>query len=389
VQITQDSGLTTNDVVPLQGNGFFLVDTPAGQASVHGTSFNVDVYPEGQTLFAVTHGSVQVKNSLSEVVLASGQATAVLPGKDPEKPGYQFTLQGSITSIQGEQWIVDNISFKVTSQTDILGTYKAGDSVLVKGRILALENWVADSINPAPDAGQKVTFTGVIQDMPGVPGIWQIGGMAVGVNDQTKLGDALKVGAPVEVAAVVLPDGSKMLATDIEPLEEKEKPTATPTKTQTFTVTGTVSTATSTVTPTETVTPSSTPTSTVTVTGTINPTATGTPATLTPTPSQTPTATVSPKNDSSRCDNRTTQQPEALRLSQRYNVTYDEIIGWFCKGFGFGEIDLAYGLSQSSGVPVSNIFSMRSSGLGWGQIKKQLSPTGTPGVPGNGKGPKK
>ena len=371
VEITQDSGLTTNDVVPLRGSGFFLVNTPAGQASVHGTRFNVNVNPEGQTLFAVTHGSVQVKNSLSEVTLASGQATAVLPGKNLEKPGYQFTLQGPVTSIQSEQWIVDNIAFHVTDQTDILGTYKVGDAVLVEGRILAPGNWMADSISPVPDAGQKVTFTGVIQEMPGVPGTWQIGGITVEVNDQTKLGDDLKVGTPVEVTAVVLPDGSKMLATDIEPLEEQEKPTAT---------------ATFTATPTETVTPSSTPTLTVTVTGTINPTVTGTPATATPTPSQTPTSTVVPKNDSSRCDNRTQQQPEALRLAQRFNVSYDEIMGWFCKGFGFGEIDLAYDLSHSSGMPVSQIFALRSSGLGWGQIKQQLSATG---APGNGKGPKK
>lgn len=356
VQITQDSGLTTNDVVPLRGSGFFLVNTPVGQASVHGTRFNVDVNPKGQTIFAVTYGSVQVKNSLSEVILASGQATAALPGKNLEQPGYQFTLQGPVTSIQAEQWIVDNIAFHVTDQTDVLRTYKVGDAVLVKGRILAPGNWVADSIGPAPDAGQKVSFTGVIQEMPGVPGTWQIGGMAVEVNDQTKLGDGLKVGTPVEVTAVVLPDGSKMLATDIESLEEQEKPTATPTDTQT--ITGTAVTATSTV---------------------------------TPTPSQTPTSTVIPKNDSSRCDARTQQQPEALRLAQRYNVSYDEIIGWFCKGFGFGEIDLAYGLSQSGGMPVSEIFAMRSSGLGWGQIKHQLSATGTPGAPGkgNGKGPKK
>ena len=371
VQLTQDSGLTTNDVVPLRGSGFFLVNTPAGQASVHGTRFNVDVNPEGQTLFAVTHGSVQVKNSLSEVTLASGQATAVLPGKNLEQPGYQFTLQGPVTSIQSEQWIVDNIAFHVTDQTDILGTYQVGDAVLVEGRILAPGNWVADSISPAPDAGQKVTFTGVIQEMPGVPGTWQIGGITVEVNDQNKLGNDLKVGTPVEVTAVLLPNDSKMLAADIEPLEEQEKPTATPT----FTAT-----------PTETVTPSSTPTLTVTVTGTINPTVTGTPATATPTPSQTPTSTVVPKNDSSRCDNRTQQQPEALRLAQRFNVSYDEIMGWFCKGFGFGEIDLAYDLSHSSGMPVSQIFALRSSGLGWGQIKQQLSATG---APGNGKGPHK
>ena len=48
-------------------------------------------------------------------------------------------------------------------------------------------------------------------------------------------------------------------------------------------------------------------------------------------------------------------------------------MGWFCQGFGFGEIDLAYSLSNQTGVPVDQIFAMKSSGLGWGEIKNQLT----------------
>ena len=43
---------------------------------------------------------------------------------------------------------------------------------------------------------------------------------------------------------------------------------------------------------------------------------------------------------------------------------------WFCKGFGFGEIDLAYSLSLENGKPVSEIFTMRVSGMGWGQVRE-------------------
>jgi hypothetical protein len=62
-----------------------------------------------------------------------------------------------------------------------------------------------------------------------------------------------------------------------------------------------------------------------------------------------------------------------MTLAERYGVSYEEIMGWFCQRFGFGEIDLAYGLSRQTGVPVADIFDMRKSGLGWGEIKKQLS----------------
>jgi hypothetical protein len=66
--------------------------------------------------------------------------------------------------------------------------------------------------------------------------------------------------------------------------------------------------------------------------------------------------------------------PTGQKLAQRYGVSYEEIMGWFCQGFGFGEIDLAYSLSGKTGKPVSEIFAMKSSGMGWGEIKKELDP---------------
>lgn len=51
----------------------------------------------------------------------------------------------------------------------------------------------------------------------------------------------------------------------------------------------------------------------------------------------------------------------------------------FCQGFGFGEVDRAYSLSRESDVPVSveTIFDVRRSGMGWGEIKKELDPKPT------------
>lgn len=401
VLLSQDAGTTTHDVIPLRGSGsYFQVDTPSGQASVHGTRFNVAVDSNGDAWFAVTHGKVQVKNDQSEVFLASGQATSVMPGQGPQDPAYQFSLEGPITAISGNIWTVQGVKITITPETDILGTYKVGDVVVVHGRILASGEWQADRVEPGRPENTKFQFTGVIESMPGVPGTWQISGYKVQVNGATELSKNLKVGSPVEVTFVILPNNGGWLATDIESLEEENRPTPTPTLTRTAT-----STATFTHTP-----GTSTATVTVTATGSATPTVTGTPPTTTPTVvttttltvtptttmTVTPTATVIPKNGTSRCDNRSQQQPEGLRLAQRFHVTYDEIMTWFCKGFGFGEIDLAYGLSLSSGKPVSEIFSMRSSGMGWGNIKKQLSPTAVPSSGngngngnGNGKGPKK
>jgi hypothetical protein len=114
----------------------------------------------------------------------------------------------------------------------------------------------------------------------------------------------------------------------------------------------------------------SSPTPTLTPTATLPPTATPTPtATLTPTASLTPTLTHT-GTPSLRCDK--TSHPKAQDLALLYGVAEETILGWFCQGFGFGEIDLAYGLSLQSGAPVADLFALKQSGLGWGEIKQQV-----------------
>ncbi len=90
-------------------------------------------------------------------------------------------------------------------------------------------------------------------------------------------------------------------------------------------------------------------------------------------------------------------QPVAARLAASFDVTSDEILRWFCQGFGFGEIAKAYVLAQQSGkYSVAQILAMRKSGEGWGQLVKKagVSPSalahalnGNGSKPGNG--PKK
>lgn len=109
--------------------------------------------------------------------------------------------------------------------------------------------------------------------------------------------------------------------------------------------------------------------------------------TATPGESATPDSTTSPegtpypggdaKNPSagqrSGCGDATSEtQPAAQNLADRYNVGYQEIMGWFCKGYGFGEIDLAYSLSQQAGLTPAEVFAKRAAGLGWGRVVKDL-----------------
>jgi hypothetical protein len=60
------------------------------------------------------------------------------------------------------------------------------------------------------------------------------------------------------------------------------------------------------------------------------------------------------------------------RLAAMYEVSTDEITNWFCQGYGFGEIALAYEISLASDYSVDEIFAMRAEGMGWGEIMQEV-----------------
>lgn len=240
LEIQQRRGKTSHEVVPLQGDeAAYVVRTPGGAATVHGTSFSVVVSESGESEFAVNEGEVEIAASGTRVVLRSGQLTHVSVGEPPALP---------------------------------------------------------------------------------------------------------------------------------QPMQQNE--TATPAS-ATPTSTTQAATATATATTTPSATPSLTPTPQ---------------ASLTPEMTSTPEATTTPAAGS--CTGAD-PHPQGMELAQRYGVSYEEIMGWFCAGFGFGEIDMAYGLASRTGSSVGEIFDMRTSGMGWGQIRQELGdlpggPPENPGPPGGG-----
>ena len=86
-------------------------------------------------------------------------------------------------------------------------------------------------------------------------------------------------------------------------------------------------------------------------------------------------ATPTPQTGSSNSGSAR-QNKAALRLAQKYSVSYDEIMGWKANGHGFGEIDKAYGLlakTKDQGTTVAGFFALRAGGKGWGEIAKIYS----------------
>ncbi len=460
VGLTQSAGKTTHQVVPLQGtDAFFAVHTPAGAASVHGTTFSVAVDLDGRSLFAVDSGVVEVVAAGENVLLGVGQATVAAPGEALQPAAYQFRGQGQITQMTGTTWIVGGLPVTVIDQTAISGNPGLGDHVEVAGRIMDQTIWLADRIDPAAGGEAFFSFSGPLQAFGNL--YWQIGGVSLLVDSQTQLGDGLELGALVRASFTVLENGD-LHALRIERVDDTPEQTPTPTATpdpqaqpslsfepdeletagcgNEFEFVGVLynegeepdayaanvqlgylfvlgaeyveavilspsfwevipagesvefsavvrlgeswniapdeaqvklriviagetnrpghhrTRLTLTIvsqceeTPTPSATPSPTPT-------------------LTPTPTATPGPSPTPGGgDCTGAD----PHPTGTRLAERYGVSYDEIMAWFCSGFGFGEIDLAYSLSEQTGMPVADIFAMKQSGMGWGNVKKDL-----------------
>jgi len=99
-------------------------------------------------------------------------------------------------------------------------------------------------------------------------------------------------------------------------------------------------------------------------------------------------ASPAPSTETETVCSRGQIHPEAQRLSERYSVSYEEVINWFCLGFGFGEIDQAYALAQLNSVPVEQIFALRIAGMGWGEIRQMFDTTPQASNLGAGQGNK-
>jgi hypothetical protein len=85
------------------------------------------------------------------------------------------------------------------------------------------------------------------------------------------------------------------------------------------------------------------------------------------------------KEESAYCSGeKEKQHPVATKIAAVFDTTYEEVMGYFCDGFGFGQIILAYQTSLISGENVADILAKREAGMGWGQIWKELGFKGKP-----------
>ncbi len=336
------SGGITNTVVPLKGSiSYYHVRTPGGLVSVHGTEFQVYALDNEQSIVSVLHGNVVVENPSGLVDLTTGQMTLTNITGSPQEPLYSFNYTGSIVSTQDGGLSLDGTTIVVTDETKAVNQPEVNATVHVIGHFDTEGNQVADLIVPGNAKHSNKVFTGTVTAIN--ESVWTVGSSQVTVLPDTKVNGKPEVDSVVRIWFHINEDGTWNAEKIVNAKNEKDIVIA-----ETEEETGD-----------ETLTPSPEEDSTATNSdGTLEPTL--------------PVGTPTPEGRTTGICGSESEQPHAITLAERYGTTYDVIMGWFCKNNGFGEIDLAYQLSNEFGKTVDEIFAMRESGMGWGNIRQEL-----------------
>ena len=78
---------------------------------------------------------------------------------------------------------------------------------------------------------------------------------------------------------------------------------------------------------------------------------------------------VPPKTESDRCA-VVRDHPGVQKVAMEVGADYEDIWNLFCKGFGLGEIRLAYKHAEGSEYTPEMLLALRAQGYGWGELKK-------------------
>ncbi|MGC9397808.1 MAG: hypothetical protein ACP5HM_01585 [Anaerolineae bacterium] len=74
------------------------------------------------------------------------------------------------------------------------------------------------------------------------------------------------------------------------------------------------------------------------------------------------------------CANSEFSHPAGVALAERYEVTYEQVMSWFCEdNLSFGQIMLALHTAQITGESPESSLERRLAGEGWGQIWQSLN----------------
>jgi len=264
----------------------YEVRTPSGSGVAKGTAFHVSVAASLLVRFNVDEGAVAVTNLNVTVIVIAGQTTTIPNGGVPGEPAFRisgegevlaigetwniagqtfntdantliignpqvgdwvaveghlladgtrvadtiillrrapenkFVFTGKVDAIGDEVWVIADREVRVDELTTIDEGIEVGDAVEVIGGIAQDGTFWASAISLLDETGSPFEFTGVVEEIADLG--WTISGIAIAIDDQTKIGEGIEVGEVVKVEGHIRDDGT-WLAEEIKLAEEEDR----------------------------------------------------------------------------------------------------------------------------------------------------------------------
>lgn len=118
--------------------------------------------------------------------------------------GRPFAFTGVVQTIDGGRWEISGVAIITGEDTAIDDGIAPGDLALVKGRITAEGDWLAEAITLAGETANRFRFTGKLESIDP----WQAAGIAFEVTEDAVIDDGLAVGDLVRVEGAIDENGT-------------------------------------------------------------------------------------------------------------------------------------------------------------------------------------
>lgn len=106
-----------------------------------------------------------------------------------------------------------------------------------------------------------------------------------------------------------------------------------------------------------------------------SPVAADTPMNEAPTPTPAPEDDFTATTDAAIAACLASDHEVGHSIAETFNITYEQVMEWFCYGIPFDDILLALQTSEEVDIPIEDLFDMRDEGKSWDTIWQEIGLT--------------
>ncbi|MCB0027658.1 MAG: FecR domain-containing protein, partial [Anaerolineales bacterium] len=218
VSLTQQKGVSRHDVMPQNGGyDHYLLNTPAGQISVRGTRFNVNVANNGATHVQVDSGQVEMSGQGRTVPIMLGEATLATVTDGPADANTAFNGSGQISTMNGDNWTIGGLPALVPGTAVGRDQVRLNEQVAVTGRLMDDGTWLVDILQPASLITNEFSLIAQLNDFSETA--ITVGTHQLGITASSIFNDGTNLGQYVTVQVMAQADG-QVNVTAVTPLAD-------------------------------------------------------------------------------------------------------------------------------------------------------------------------